>query len=61
MMWDLIANYFLARRLMESRGRGWPLMRRLMREHNGTEPELVEDRGGRFVRVTFLTRPGAGG
>jgi ATP-dependent DNA helicase RecG len=54
---ELIANFLLARRLMESRGRGWPLMRRLMREHNGTEPELVEDRGGRFVRVTFLTRP----
>ena len=53
---ELIANFLLARRLMESRGRGWPLMRRLMREHNGTEPQLAEDRGGRFVRVTLLTR-----
>lgn len=54
---ELIANFLMTRRLMESRGRGWPLMRRLMREHNGTEPELAEDRGGRFVRVSFSTRP----
>jgi ATP-dependent DNA helicase RecG len=54
---ELIANFFFTKRMMESRGRGWPLMRRLMREHNGSEPLLHEERGGRFVRVTFLTSP----
>jgi ATP-dependent DNA helicase RecG len=52
---ELIANYFVVQKLMESRGRGWPIMRRLMREHNGTEPQLLEDRRSCFVRVTFLT------
>jgi len=52
---ELIANFFVVRRLMESRGRGWPVMRRLMREHNGTQPLLMEDRDSCFVRVTFLT------
>jgi ATP-dependent DNA helicase RecG len=50
---ELIANYLLVSGLMEQRGRGWPVMRRAMREFNGTEPELQHDVGGRFVRVTL--------
>lgn len=52
---ELMANFLLAQRLMEARGRGWPIMRRLMREHNGSEPTLHEDRNNRFVRVSFAT------
>ena len=50
---ELMANSMVVRRLMERRGRGWLLMRHLMREFNGTEPELRNDEGGRFVRVTL--------
>ena len=50
---ELMANAMLVARLMEQRGRGWPIMRREMREFNGTEPEIVQDEGGKFVRVTF--------
>lgn len=32
-------------------------MRRAMRAFNGTEPELVNDEGGKFVRVTFRLKP----
>ncbi len=32
-------------------------MRRTMREFNGTEPELVNEGGGKFVRVTFRLDP----
>ena len=53
---ELMANAVLVARLMEQRGRGWPVMRQAMREFNGTEPELVQDEGGKFVRVTFHTR-----
>ncbi len=53
---ELMANAVLVARLMEQRGRGWPVMRRAMREFNGTEPELVQDEGGKFVRVTFRSR-----
>ena len=45
--------------IMEQRGRGWPVMRREMREFNGTEPEIVQDEGGKFVRVTFRKGVGA--
>ncbi|MFQ5666938.1 MAG: RNA-binding domain-containing protein [Candidatus Binatia bacterium] len=50
---ELIANYLLVTGLMEQRGRGWPVMRRAMREFNGTEAELLQDAGGKFVRVTL--------
>ncbi len=50
---ELMANFLLALGKMEQRGRGWPIMRRLMREFNGTEPLLVQDTDSRFVRVTF--------
>ena len=38
---------------MEKRGRGWPVMRTAMREFNDTEPEILHEDGGGFVRVTF--------
>lgn len=49
----LLANFMLTMGYMERRGRGWPMMRRAMRKFNGTEPELVHDPDGKFVRVTF--------
>lgn len=48
-----MANYLPVMRMMEHRGRGWPVIRRAMMQHNGTEPELEEDRASRFVRVTL--------
>lgn len=50
---ESMANYMLAKGFMEKRGRGWPLMRMAMLEFNGTEPSIVQDRSGGFVRVTF--------
>jgi len=50
----------LTMKVMEQRGRGWPVMRRAMREFNGTEAELVQDTGGKFVRVTLRLDGGAG-
>ena len=50
---EWMANAMVDYRLMEQRGRGWPLMRREMRTFNGTEPELVNSAEGNFVRVTF--------
>ncbi len=54
---EMMANAMVVRRLMERRGRGWLLMRRGMREFNGTKPELHNDVEGRYVRVTFRLRP----
>lgn len=54
---EWMANAMVDYRLMERRGRGWPLMRREMRDFNGTEPELVNSADGKFVRVTFRLRP----
>jgi len=50
---ELMANAMVVARLMEQRGRGWLLMRRLMRDFNGTEPLLANSRGGGYVRATF--------
>lgn len=50
---ELMANFLLVKRLMEQRGRGWPVMRRAMREFNGTDAELTQDKDGKFVRVTL--------
>lgn len=50
---ESMANFTLDKGLMEQRGRGWPLIRRVMREFNGTEPDLQQDEQSRFVRVTF--------
>ena len=54
---EWMANAMVVFRLMEQRGRGWPLMRREMRDFNGTEPELVNSAEGKFVRVTFRRHP----
>ncbi len=50
---ELIANCMMVRRWMELRGRGLPIIRKSMREFNGTEPELVNNTDGRFVRLTL--------
>ena len=50
---ELMANFVLDSGYMERRGRGWPLMRKAMREFNGTEPELSQNEDNKFVRVTF--------
>ena len=54
---ESMAHAMVVARLMERRGRGWPLMRRAMRESNGTEPEIVNDEREKFVRVTFRLDP----
>ena len=51
---ESMANYMLVKGFMEKRGRGWPVMRKAMRDFNGTEPDLVQDASARHVRVTFL-------
>ncbi len=50
---EMMANAMVVLGLMERRGRGWPSMRRAMREFNGTEPELEHDERNRLARVTF--------
>ena len=50
---ESMAHAMVVARLMERRGRGWPLMRRTMREFNGTEPDILNEERGKFVRVTF--------
>ncbi len=50
---ESMAHAMVVAGLMEKRGRGWPLMRRTMRDFNGTEPELVNEERDGFVRVTF--------
>ena len=47
-----MASAMVVAGLMERRGRGWLLMRKHMREFNGTEPELVSEEG-QYTRVTF--------
>ena len=57
---EQLANFMLARRFMEQRGRGWLVMRRAMQEFNGTIPELEQDEDSRFVTVTLrLVWPGS--
>ena len=50
---ELMANYMVGRRFMEQRGRGWPVMRRAMRNFNRTDPELTQDDARTHVRVSF--------
>lgn len=50
----LLAHFLFVSRLMEQRGRGFPIVRREMKQFNGTEPMLVNDVDGRYVRATFL-------
>lgn len=54
---ELLANFLLVSRLMEGRGRGLPIIRREMREFNGTNPELIDERDGRYVRLTLRLAP----
>ena len=54
---ESMAHAMVVAGLMERRGRGWPLMRRAMREFNGAEPKLVNEERGKFVRVTFPLEP----
>ena len=49
-----MASAMVVAGLAGRRGTGWLLMRRRMREFNGTEPELTSVEG-RFTRVTFRT------
>ena len=51
---ESMAHAMVVARLM---GRGWPLMRRTMRDFNGTEPNLLNEDRGKFVRVTFRLNP----
>ena len=50
---ELMANYMVVKGFMEQRGRGWPVMRKAMFEFNGTEPDILQDDKGGYVRVTF--------
>ena len=52
---EMMANAMVVRRMMERRGRGWLLMRRGMRDFNGTEPRLLNEVEGGYVRVRFQT------
>ena len=54
---ESMAHAMVVVKLMEKRGRGWPLMRRAMREFNGTEPELFNEERGKYVRATFRLDP----
>ena len=50
---ELLANYMFNMGFMEQRGRGWPVMRKAMREFNGTDPELMQDESAGYVRIRF--------
>ena len=50
---ESMANYMQVMGFMEKRGRGWPVMRKAMREFNGTEPDIVQHDRAKHVRVTF--------
>ena len=54
---ESMAHAMMVAGLMEQRGRGWPVMRRAMLDFNGIEPEILNDRGGKIVRVTFRLNP----
>ena len=63
---ESMATFLAGRRLMESRGRGWPIIRRKMLEFNGIEPSLDVDREARWVSAALRLKPprgadGAGG
>lgn len=50
---ELIAHFLTVRGLMELRGRGLPIISKEMLTFNGTRPELMNNRDGRFVRLTL--------
>ena len=50
---ESLANFMIVKGLMEQRGRGWPVMRRAMRDFNGTEPGIMQGEAREFVRLRF--------
>ena len=54
---ESMAHAMVVAGFMKRRGTGWPLMRRAMRDFNGTEPEIVNEEHEQFVRVTFHLDP----
>ena len=54
---ESMAHAMVVAGLMERRGRGWPVMRRAMLAFNDSEPEILNDRGDKIVRVTFRLNP----
>lgn len=50
---EAMASVLLDLGLMEQRGSGFPRIRKAMREFNGTDPELENERDERWVRVTL--------
>jgi ATP-dependent DNA helicase RecG len=56
---ESMANFLFDLGLMEQRGSGYPRIRRAMRQFNGTDPQLVQDRDERWVRVTLCRVPPA--
>ena len=54
---ELMVTAMVVARLMESRGRGWLLMREAMAEFDLPEPEIESDPVGRTVRVTLRRAP----
>jgi ATP-dependent DNA helicase RecG len=54
---ESMANFLFDLGLMEQRGSGYPRITRAMRQFNGTDPQLVQDRDERWVRVTLWRVP----
>ena len=54
---ESMANFMLVKGLMEQRGRGWPIMRKVMRDFNQTEPDLIQGDQSTSVKVTFHLDP----
>ena len=54
---ESLAHFMAAMGFTKQRGAGWLTMCREMRAFNGTEPELMQDERGKFVRVTFRLDP----
>ena len=50
---EMMVHALLVAGLTERRGGGWPTIRGAMQSFNGTEPELLHDRGNRVVQVTL--------
>lgn len=49
----LLAHFLFVSRLVEQRGRGFPIIRREMKQFNDTAPVLINDTDGRYVRVVL--------
>lgn len=55
---ELLAHFMTVMGWMELRGRGLPIIRREMRDANGTEPGLESSLEGRYVRLSLKTGAG---